>query len=101
MGIAVLLILVLFCGYADEAAAIPEGDPAEAEASEEAFTEAESALPAENEEPAGVPESESTADETEESPQLVSETAPVPQMKRKRMLSRFQKRLLCRRRTGL
>ena len=35
MGIAVLLILVLFCGYADEAAAIPEGDPAEAEASEE------------------------------------------------------------------
>ena len=79
MGIAVLLILVLFCGYADEAAAIPEGDPAEAEASEEAFTEAESALPAENEEPAGVPESESTADETGESPQLVSETAPLPQ----------------------
>ena len=79
MGIAVLLILVLFCGYADEAAAIPEGDPAEAEASEEAFTEAESALPAENEEPAGVPESESTADETGESPQLVSETVPLPQ----------------------
>ena len=79
MGIAVLLILVLFCGYADEAAAIPEGDPAEAEASAEAFTEAESALPAENEEPAGVPESESTADETGESPQLVSETAPLPQ----------------------
>ena len=79
MGIAVLLILVLFCGYADEAAAIPEGDPAEAEASEEAFTEAESALPAENEEPAGVPESESTADETGESPQLVSERAPLPQ----------------------
>ena len=79
MGIAVLLILVLFCGYADEAAATPEGDPAEAEASEEAFTEAESALPAENEEPAGVPESESAADETGESPQLVSETAPLPQ----------------------
>ena len=79
MGIAVLLILVLFCGYADEAAAIPEGDPAEAEASAEAFTEAESALPAENEEPAGVPESESTADETGESPQLVSETVPLPQ----------------------
>ena len=79
MGIAVLLILVLFCGYADEAAAIPEGDPAEAEASEEAFTEAESALPAENEEPAGVPESESTADETEEDAEQVSEAAPLPQ----------------------
>ena len=79
MGIAVLLILVLFCGYADEAAAIPEGDSAEAAASEGVLTEAESVLPAENEEPAGEP----------------------PQMKRKRMLSRFQKRLLCRRRTGL
>ena len=79
MGIAVLLILVLFCGYADEAAAIPEGDPAEAEASEEAFTEAESALPVENEEPAGVPESESTADETEEDAEQVPEAAPLPQ----------------------
>lgn len=79
MGIAVLLILVLFCGYADEAAAIPEGDPAEAEASEEAFTEAESVLPAENEESAGEPESESTADETEEDAEQVSEAAPLPQ----------------------
>lgn len=79
MGIAVLLILVLFCGYADEAAAIPEGDPAEAEASEEAFTEAESVLPAENEESAGEPESESVADETEEDAEQVSEAAPLPQ----------------------
>jgi len=79
MGIAVLLILVLFCGYADEAAAIPEGDSAEAAASEGVLTEAESVLPAENEEPAGEPESESAADETEEDAEQVSEAAPLPQ----------------------
>ena len=65
MGIAVALILVFFCGYADEASALPEGEPAEAAAPEEVFTE-----------DSGEPEAETAADEPGEDSLLLSEAAP-------------------------
>ena len=41
LGIAMVLILLLFCGYADEAAALPEGELSEAGSSEADLPEAE------------------------------------------------------------
>ena len=77
LGMAVMLVLILFCGYADEAAAVPEG-----EAAETAITEAE--LP--ETEPAQVSEAEdapvesvSDSDGTVEEPAPGSETVSPDQ----------------------
>ena len=68
LGMAVMLVLILFCGYADEAAAVPEG-----EAAETAITEAE--LP--ETEPAQVSEAEETpAESGSDSDGTVEEPAP-------------------------
>lgn len=68
LGMAVMLVLILFCGYADEAAAVPEG-----EAAETAVTEAE--LP--ETEPAQVSEAEETPVESgSDSAEMVEEPAP-------------------------
>ena len=83
LGIAVMLILVLFCGYADEAAAIPDTELAEEGASEAELPEselpeaevpeAESVSLSEEEEAGG--EAISDSAEPEEEPRPVSETA--------------------------
>lgn len=72
LGIAVMLILVMFCGYADEAAALPEGEAAETAVTEE-LPEAEAAPAPEIEEPAEEAETVSDTDEPGESAPLPSE----------------------------
>ena len=72
LGIAVMLILVLFCGYADEVAAVPEGEAAETAALEE-LPEAEAFPSPEIEEATEETKSFSDADETGENAPLPSE----------------------------
>lgn len=79
LGIAVMLILVLFCGYADEVAAVPEGEAAETAALEE-LPEAEAFPSPEIEEATEETESFSDANETGENVPLPSETlSPLPE----------------------
>ena len=78
-GIAVMLTLLLFCGYADEAAAVPEGEAAETAALEE-LPEAEAVPAPEPEEPAEEAETVSDTDEPGENAPLPSETlSPLPE----------------------
>lgn len=78
LGIAVMLILVMFCGYADEAAALPEGEAAETAVTEE-LPEAEAAPAPEVEEPAEEAETVSDTDEPGESAPLPSEPVSTVQ----------------------
>ena len=82
LGIAVMLVLVFFCGYADEAAAVPEGESAETVITEAELPKAEvpEAEPVQaSEEETAAMESVSDAAETDGELQPGSEAKPAIQ----------------------